>query len=54
MAVICEAVVGNVFAPLVSVVEVIVRFQPAAAPVRSLPVRGMVNVGVLPMVPEKV
>jgi len=51
--VICDAVVGRVLAPLVKVVEVIVRFQPAALPVRSLAVIGMVNVGALPIVPAK-
>jgi hypothetical protein len=51
--VIFDEVVGIVLLPLVSVVEVIVRFHPAALPVRSLADMGMVNVGVAPMVPEK-
>jgi hypothetical protein len=52
-AVIFDEVFGIVLPPLVSVVEVIVRFHPAMLPVRSLPDMGMVNVGVAPMVPEK-
>lgn len=49
-----EAVTGIVLLPEVRVVEVMVRFHPAAAPVRSLPENDIGYVGVPPGVPEKV
>ena len=54
--VIVEAVRGNgvLVVLLVNCVEVTVRFHPAAAPVRSLLVNGIVYVAMLPGVPVKV
>lgn len=49
-----EALLGNVPAEPVSGVEVMVTFHPPAAPVKSLMLKGIVYVIVVPGVPEKV